>query len=386
MKTLDRYVLGKVAGRFTLLLLIFVGVVVGGNLGSFIGRGAPPEALLPIIPSALLLALPIAVPLAVATALLVAVGAMVRAGEFQALAAAGVDPVRVILRMWPFVMVMALVSAVLAHIAMPYAIRDIRANKGQILQAAIATQVASRRPIWDRDGISAWADQVEGRRLTDVYIRRIERDGDLAAYAPRATWALTRKGIQFQLEDVRLIELRSNGDLRSGEAPHYVIQPPSGEGILQTEPDAMSTPEVLAELRTAPHSGPGCDRFNNARLALHLRLYLPLALFAYALFAAGLGLVFALSEGLAGIAVVVVVVALATYPAIGFVKSDPDVQQVDPGFLLWGPGLALGALGWWMLKRPARAREVLGKPLGVAGAYLRAGLAVVIRLVRRVRR
>ena len=46
MKTLDRYVLGKVAGRFTLLLLVFVGVVVGGNLGSFIGRGAPPEALL----------------------------------------------------------------------------------------------------------------------------------------------------------------------------------------------------------------------------------------------------------------------------------------------------------------------------------------------------
>ena len=385
MKTLDRYILGRVSGRFLLLLVVFLGVVVGGQLGTFIGRGAPPEALLPIIPAALLLALPIAVPLAVATALLVAVGGMVRAGEFQALAAAGVDPRRVILRMWPFVAVMALFAGILAHIALPFAIRDIRANKGRILQAAIATQVANLKPIWDRDGISAWADNVQGRQLTDVYIRRVSAEGDFAAYAPRASWSLTTDGIQFALEDVRLVEVKRSGDLITGEAARYVIQRNQGDGLLQTEPDAMSTPDVIRELRTAPRSGPGCDRFNNARLALHLRLYLPVALFCYALFAVGLALVFATSEGLAAVAITVVVVALATYPAIGFVKTNANAQQMDPGFLLWTPGLLLAALGWWMLRRPQQARDLCGRPVALVVRLVRALGALVIRLIRRIR-
>ena len=121
MKTLDRYILGKVASRFGMLLTIFIGVVIGGQLGTFIGRGVPPEALLGVIPTFVLLSLPIAVPLASSTALLVAIGGMVRAGEFQALAAAGVDPRRVILRMWKFVVVVALLVAVLAHVALPVA-------------------------------------------------------------------------------------------------------------------------------------------------------------------------------------------------------------------------------------------------------------------------
>lgn len=386
MRTLDRYVVRKVSGRFALLLTVFLGVVVGGQLGTFIGRGAPPEALIPILPAALLLALPIAVPLAVATALLVAIGGMVRAGEFQALSAAGVDPVRVIVRMWPFVMAAAVATALLAHVALPFAIRDIRANKGRILQAAIATQVANLKPIWDKDGVSAWADNVQGRELSDVYIRRVTADANFAAYAPQASWSLTERGIQFELRDVRMVEVRRDGRLVTGEAAHYVIQREQKDALLQTEPDSMTTPEVIRELGTAPRSGKGCDRFNNARLALHLRLYLPIALFCYALFAAGLALAFAVSEGLAAVAVTVVVVALATYPAIGFVKSSPDVRQMDPGVLLWTPGLALAALGWWMLKRPRQASEILGRPLTGVVRVGRAATALAVRVVRRVRR
>ena len=153
----------------------------------------------------------------------------------------------------------------------------------------------------------------------------------------------------------------------------------------KTEPDAMSTPDVIHELRTAPRSGPGCDRFNNARLALHLRLYLPIALFCYALFAVGLAMVFATSEGLAAVAITVVVVALATYPAIGFVKTNTNAQQMDPGFLLWTPGLLLAALGWWMLQRPQQARDLCSRPLAMIMRLLRAFGAMVIRLIRRIR-
>ncbi len=391
MKTLDRYVLGKVTARFGLLLAIFIGVVIGGQLGTFIGRGVPPEALLGVIPTFVLLALPIAVPLASSTALLVAIGGMVRAGEFQALAAAGVNPRRVILRMWKFVVAVALVVLLLAHLALPVATNSLRANLGRLFQAAIATKVADRKPIREQDGLSVWAENVEGRRLTDVYIRRTDEAGDLAVYAPRAEWALTERSIEFRLEDVRLLQVRSNGDLLAGEATHYIIQPDSHSSVFDTEPDAMTTPAVVALLAAGPHAGPGSardqiSRFNNARLTFHLRTYLPMAVFAYALFAAGLGLVLALSEGLAGIAVVVVVVALATYPAIGFVKSNPYVEQMDPGIFLWGPGLVLAGAGWWMLAWPERAREILTRPRTIVYKILRMGLAVLVRLLLRVRR
>lgn len=390
MKTLDRYILGKVASRFAMLLAIFVGVVIGGQLGTFIGRGVPPEALLGVIPTFVLLALPIAVPLASSTALLVAIGSMVRAGEFQALAAAGVDPRRVIIRMWKFVVVVAILVAVLAHVALPIATSSLRQNLGRLFQAAIATKVADRKPIRQQDGLSVWAENVEGRKLTDVYIRRTDKAGDLAVYAPRAEWALTERSIEFRLEDVRLIQVRANGDLIAGEATHYIIQPDSRSIVFDTEPDAMTTPAVLSLLSLGPHGGPGSvrdqiSRFNNARLTFHLRAYLPFAVFAYALFAAGLGLVLALSEGLAGISVVVVIVALATYPAIGFVKSNPYVEQMDPGILLWGPGLFLSGIGWWMLARPERMREWLARPLGAITKALRSGIAVMVRLVRNLR-
>ena len=390
MKTLDRYILGKVASRFGMLLAIFVGVVIGGQLGTFIGRGVPPEALLGVIPTFVLLALPIAVPLASSTALLVAIGAMVRAGEFQALAAAGVDPRRVILRMWKFVVMVALLVAALAHLALPVATSSLRENLGRLFQAAIATKVAAREPIRQQDGLSVWAENVEGRKLTDVYIRRSDEAGDLAVYAPRAEWALTERSIEFRLEDVRLIQVRTNGDLIVGEATHYIIQPDSRSMVLDTEPDAMTTPAVLSLLAQGPRGGPGNERdqisrFNNARLTFHLRAYLPFAVFAYALFAAGLGLVLALSEGLAGISVVVVVVALATYPAIGFVKSNPYIDQMDPGIFLWGPGVILAGAGWWMLARPERMREWLSRPLGAINSMLRWSIAVVVRRIRRLR-
>ena len=386
MRTLDRYLLRKATGRFALLLVLFVGVVVGGNLGAYLGRGVPPEALVPVIPAAVLLALPIAVPLAVATAVLVIVGGMAKAGEFQALSSAGIDPRRVILRLWPAVALMALLVALLAHVAMPLAIRDLRDNKGRMLQAAIAERVASLNPIYDRDGTSAWADRVEGRQLSDVYIRRSTPDGEFSAYAPHASWGLTKAGMQFQLEDLRMIERRSDGTLVSGEAAHYVIRPPEGDGVLQTEPDAMFTPQVIEVLRTAPHEGKGCDLFNNARLTMHLRIYLPFAIFAYALFAAGLALATGVSEGLAAIAVVVVVVALATYPAIGFVKSNPNAAQIDPGFLLWLPGFVLAGLGWWMLRRPHAAHELLSRPFGLLVGWLRAAVEFVAGRLLRIRR
>ena len=362
MKALTRYVMARVAVRSLTLLGVFLAVLVGGQLGLFIGRGVPPQALLPIVGTMLILSLPVALPMAVATAVLVVLGGMTRDGEMQALAAAGVDPRRAALRAWPVVAGAMVVAALLVHVAWPLAIGDLRANQGRLAQTLIAAKVAALEPIWDEKGASAWAASIEGRRLRDVVVRVRQEGDDTILYAPSARWALVAEGVEFRLDGVRLIQRTHDGGLRTGEAARWsTLQ--GGSGLLETEPDSMTTREVLATLAKGEGSTKNeRARFNNARLTLHLRLYLPVAVAAFALFAAGLALVLGTAESLVAVGLVIVVAAVSSYPAIGYVKNNPGRPQMDPGLFLWTPTLLLAVTGWWMLSQPARVRELLAAP------------------------
>ncbi len=367
MTTLTRYVMSRVATRTLILLGVFLGVLVGGQLGLFIGRGVPPQALLPVVLTMLILSLPVALPMAVATAVLVVLGGMTRDGEMQALAAAGVDPRRAALRAWPVIAGASAAAVLLVHVAWPMAIGDLRANQGRLAQTLIAAKVAAMEPIWDEKGTMAWAASVEGKRLSDVVIRIHEDGSDTVLYAPRARWVLATEGIEFRLDHVGFLQRTADGGVRTGEAAQWsTLQ--GGQGMLETEPDSMTTPDVLATLA----KGEGTSRndrarFNNARLTLHLRLYLPVAVAAFALFAAGLALVLGTAESLVAIGLVIVVAAVSSYPAIGYVKNNPGRPQMDPGLLLWVPTVVLAITGWWMLSQPARVRELLAAP----GSWLR---------------
>ncbi len=362
MKTLDRYLLSKVASRFALLLLIFVGILLGAMSAMFIGRGVPPDVLVQILPTFALIALPLALPLAVATALLVTIGAMNRAGELQALASTGVDPTRVILRLWPMVVSAALAFAVLLHLLLPLALGDYRSLLPRLLEAAIARKSANLEAIFDSKGVSAWAGQVQGRQLGDVYLRQISQGHDLAIYAPRASWSPTTAGPEFRLDEVKVISRNPDGRLMAGDAQSWAVVPIS-DRIATREPETLSTPEVLAVLADPASRKPHDDSiYNNARLTLHLRFFLPLALVAYALFAVGLARVFATAETLPAVAIIVAVVTLATYPAFGYVKSDADAVQISPGWLLWPIGTGIAVVGWLMLVRPLLVRDLVTTP------------------------
>lgn len=368
MRTLTKYVLSRVAGRFVLLLGLFIAVIVGGQVTALIARGVPPEVLGPTLVAMILIALPVALPMAVATAVLVALSAMNRDGELQALAAAGIDPAKTALRLWPFVAMIAVATLLLWHLVMPLGLGTMRSLMANLLQATIAQRVVNLEPIWDRDGITAWASHVEGRELQDVRVRRIVGDEDLAVYAPRATWGLTGKGIEFSFSDVRMISRTRDGRLITGEAAHWACPEPS-DTVQSTEPDTMSTPRLLEELRTAPRTGPDQSRYNNARLTLHLRLWMPVATAIFALFAAGLAMVLAGAESLVAVGLVIFTVTLGIYPAVGYVKADPDRHMHDPGFLLWIPGVILATLGWWMLHRPQSVRDVLAAPVSALARW-----------------
>lgn len=397
MDTLGRYVIRRLLGRFLLLLAVFVGVVGGGQIGIFLGRGVPPEALAPVVPAMLLLGLSIAIPLALTTAVLVSIGGMQQEGEIQALASAGISHRAVIWRLLPMVALGVAASLVLVHLVMPVALTDIRANKERFLQAGIATQVARQRPIITDGPTIAWAGGAQGQALKDVFLHRVDSNGFTVVFAPEASWTLSERGIALEMNNVSMIQRGSDGRIAAGTWVRWdVLQdqegggritrcvnetcrfafPRSGPGAVpllaeaatcpqcgtvarrRIEPDTMSTPRLVRELREVD---PAADRaqFNNARLAMQLRIFMPLSLIAFALFAAGFALVLGTADNLPGIAVVVVLVAVLTYPAVGYVKTNVRQEQMDPGWLLWPPVIALGLVGWIMVHRPDRVRQRL---------------------------
>ena len=389
MRTLTRHLQLQVAGRFGLLLLIFLMVLVGGQLASLINRGAPPETLLPVAMFMALLALPMALPMALASAVLVVLGAMRRDGELQALATAGVDPVKAAFRLWPFVVAGMLLSALLWHAVMPAAMKGMRNHAASIFQAMIAQRVAAMKPVWSNDGVSAWAGQVEGQELRDMFLIRKDQDSDgfTAMFAPRGEWDLGPNGVRFDLKDVRLYHHQGN-QVAVVDSPVWsaAINPEDRGGKLNREPDTMSTRRVWATLKAEREAGQNrgteCAQYNNARLTLHLRLWMPIATACFCLFAAGFALAFGAAESLVAVGVVAVAVAVAVYPAIGFVKTGTNHQQMDPGILLWLPGLTLAGLGWFMLHKPEKAREAVTMPWWWLHTHLKMWLR---RLARRLR-
>lgn len=368
MSTLSRYLLLRTGARFCLLLLVFLLVLVGGQLGLAIGRGVPPEACLPVLEGMLLFALPIALPLAMATAILVVIGAMNQDGELRALAASGVSQVAVVIRLGPLVLAGVAVCLVLTHLVLPAAVADLRANKGRLLQTAIAQCVANDEPIFQRQNVSVWVGAVDGHRLYDVHALDWSKDTFTACFAPEARWVMRSNGLEMEFRNVLVLQRKANGRFTTANVATYDYPwVEDTQTIGQTEPDALPTGEVMALAADVPAANDDQSRFNNARLALHFRTFLPLSLIAFSLFAAGLGLLFGTAQNLPGVAVVVVTVALATYPAFGYVKTNVDQVQMSPGFLLWPPAVILGLAGAWMVWWGGdRAREALLAPF----AYL----------------
>lgn len=375
MTVLTRYVLRRLLQRFALFLAIFLGVLVGGQLAIFIGRGAPPAALGTLLIFMLLLALPMALPMALTSAVLVSYGEMKRDGELGILAASGIDPLRAVWRAWPVIVAAVLACALLWHWIMPQAMRGMREQSARVFQAMIATRVASMDPIWQDGRVSAWAVHAEADELTDLFIIDRGRDGVATLYAPRARWALAGSGVRFILDDISVVQRRRDGELSVGGAETWsgVVNPSTGRSSEEREPDTLSTRKVWRlmqdERAAGRHQGRDCSDFNNARLTLHLRFYMPIALLLLGVFAAGVAFAFGAAESLLAIGVMIVAAALTAYPAIGYVKSHPWQEKIDPGILLWGPGLVLAGLGWWMLRRPQQVRERLAALLERLGRW-----------------
>jgi len=390
---LGSYVVSRTAGRFALLLAVFIGVIAGGQIAIAMRQGVPPDALGPALVGMAMLALPIALPLALTTAVLVTISAMARDGELRALAACGISEVSVIAKLWPLAVAGILLSAVLSHVVMPEAMGVIRANKGRFYQAGIAYRVGAQRSFVNEQGVSAWARTAAGKTLQDIYVVHSDAQAQTTLHANDAGWYLGRTGSEdglgIEMRVVRAMRRFNDGRIQTAEMPraHYAVLDRTPAQDQQDNPDSQSTARVLERVRTwqplavvdGRQVGQKHNVYNNARLTLQLRFYTPIAIAIFVIFAAGLALILPTADNLLGVIIVMVLVAGSTVPAIMFVKSSVDHPQMDPGFLLWPPAGVLLALGIAILLRPDRAREIAGRPLAVVqGLITRARKAAVV--------
>ncbi len=375
LDTLSRYVLKRTTMRFLLLFAVFMGVLVGGQLALLVGRGVPPEACLPMIEAMSLLSLPVALPVSLATAILVVIGSMVQEGEFRALAASGVGHRKVLVRLVPLIIGAMLLCGLLTHVVMPLGIADMRANKGRLLQTAIASRVAEGEPMVEQKGMSVWVGSADGSRLHDVRAMLTRGKEQIAVFAPQARWVLAEKGVHLECEDVQML-VRSPGEhLMTMDTERYAYLFDNELGKREVvNPDALPTAEVLALTRVLPKLGESHAVYNNARLSMHFRFFLPLSLITFGVLAMGLGLAFGTDQNLPGVIIIVVIVALVVYPTFGYVKNFTAKPQIDPAWILYPPAILVTLFGAWLAWTPDHAREALAKPFRwLAGLRTRRG-------------
>jgi len=363
LDTLSRYILKRTTLRFLLLFAVFMGVLVGGQVALLLGRGVPPEACLPMIQAMSLLSVPVALPVSLSTAILVVLGGMVQDGEFRALAASGVSHRRVLVRLIPLILAAMMLCGLLTHVVMPMGIADMRANKGKLLQDGIASRVAEGEPMVEQKGMSVWVGSADGSRLQDVRAMLKRGDEQIALYAPEAQWVLADNGIHLECIDVQMLVRHPGKHLMTMDTERYAYLFDSELAKREKiNPDALSTPEVIRLAQILPQPKENHEVYNNARLTLHFRFFLPLSLIAFGLLAMGLGLAFGTDQNLPGVIIIVVIVAAVVYPTFGYVKNQTKLPQINPAILLYPPAVLVALVGGWLALRPEQARETLTKP------------------------
>lgn len=357
MSTLSRYLLLRTTSRVLILLVVFLILAAGGQLAIAVGRGVPILTLLPTLPSILMLALPIAIPLALASGVLITISAMQRDGEFRALAASGLRTAECLARLWPLVAVSVIATTILTHVLLPQAMLGLRTNQERYAQAALAHQVNAGRPLYSEGGSQAFALHAAGHTLSHVFLSQTTEEATIALYARGANWFLAAgeqgSGLGLELEDVRILRREADGRVNLVTTPsaQFPLDESIDDDIDVRSPDTWSTARLLAYISAWDGSGRRRD-YNNVLLSLHFRLFIPISLVAFVLFAAGLGLRRGSSESLIAVIIVVLVVALSTTPALFYVKSAVDHAIISPAWLLWPQALVLGALGLRWIAKP----------------------------------
>ena len=251
MGILSRYLLLRTTGRFLLLLLVFLGIIAGGQIALFIGKGVPPDALVPALLGMGLLAMPIALPLAMTTAVLVTMGTLQRDGELRALAAVGISPVNITARLAPLIAFGVITAALLSHLAMPIAMRSFRENVSRSAQAAMAYRVASHKSILSEADTSVYARAAAGKELEDLYLFGNSQGSAVVAHAKRARWYLGQQGrdegMGLDLRDVTMVRQDSDGAVlvaQNRNSIQYPVLNRLAKGG-NSDADTWSTPKLI---------------------------------------------------------------------------------------------------------------------------------------------
>ena len=370
MSTLDRHVLARGLRLTAVIGAAVFGILVGGQAAVFLGRGAPPEALGELLLPLAVFAAPLVIPLAISAAVMAVIGEMHRSGQLQALGAAGLSPLRAARALWPLVLGGALLAGVLAHSVLPGALAGLREGRERFLGTAVELRVAQRRPI-DLEQGRIWAGDAERGRLRDLVVSIRDADGSTLVFAPSGRWRRHQSATgadQPTLVLDRAVALRQaagGGLTRIDTGRLTLVQPADADGdeTRRDHPETWATGRLWQRWRAGPPQtatrSEAWLEFNNAALALHTRLFLPVSVVALSLLAVGLALALRRGEALLAIAIMAVATLASVQPAVAYIKSGTRGPKSDPLWLLLPPALLMLAVAVVLIRRAGRPGALL---------------------------
>jgi lipopolysaccharide export LptBFGC system permease protein LptF len=258
---LSRHALRLGGRQFVLALGLLLAVLVAGLIAPLVGRGANWLDVLVYLPQQLALPLTLTIPVAVMSSAALTIAGLGERRELIALASVGIAHRRPMLALLPLVLFAVLITAWLAHLALPRAMQAVREARSELVSQALSLRAARQQPIVQSKGNGVIVLDCDGSTVQGVIGHRQDDDGSYTvAYAPRGV-LLTEpvsggQRFEFDLEDLRLLRIEDGGERITA-----VHLPRAGSGLvmpqtLRSRPaDVLTTEEIsrvipwLRELR-----------------------------------------------------------------------------------------------------------------------------------------
>jgi lipopolysaccharide export LptBFGC system permease protein LptF len=320
--------------------------------------------VLGFLPEQLLLFSMMALPLAMVTAFLAVIGRMREEGELTALMAAGVGTWHVSKALLPVAAVIALYLALGGHLLMPDLTRRLMEGKNDLLRQALSAKVERRAPIWQAQGAVLAAHAAEEDRLLGVFGVRTGAEGEvMAGFAPEGRWVAdagdededeSGPALGLELRDVRLLvrEAGADGRWATATVPAWSARLPLPRRDYANQADSLSTYDLWQRIGTVKEvDRKSIRRARSLERAWHLRWMLPVGIFAYWIFACGLGFAAGRGNRMLSVCLGIVTVVAVLFPSYVLAKEVGERLTIDAGWWVWPPPILLAVFGSWLAWR-----------------------------------
>jgi len=358
VNTLQRYLLGQVVAAFCMAVLVFVFVLLLGNvlqevLTLLVRHEVPPALVLEALGFLLPYVAPFALPMGILTAPLLVLGRFSADQELTAARAGGFSLTGLAAPILAFGLLLSLVSVAINAEWAPRSRVAYKAVLAQVGLQMAGNLIAEQQYIHDFPGLVLYVGKNTRSGLEEILLWKLDAR-DRAEFRLRAETGrlLIEDGgdrLRLELHDVVAARRGSEGWLPAGYARTlvYELTPPNREGPRRPKLSEMTWRQLRQELDLRRQQGVD---ITPVRVQLHQRVAFGFACFSFCLVGIPLGARLHRRETNVSVGIALVLVAL--YFSFLLLAGAWDTRpEWHPHLVVWLPNFLFQTAGAWLLWR-----------------------------------